>query len=159
MAETLEAAQTGYEPKRKFQWKLEIDGIDAFTGRTASRPKQQFESTTVDFINTKQYFAGKAEWQTLDIELVDPISPSASQKVTDWLRLIYDYSTGRMGYAEFYKKNFSIKLLDGPGNVIEKWNCIGGWPMDIDFGDLDYKDSEVLTVKFKIRADAWIQEF
>jgi hypothetical protein len=78
MAETLEAAQTGYEPKRKFQWKLEIDGIDVFTGRTASRPKQQFESTTVDFTDEVE------DWQTFDIELVDPISPSASQKVTDW---------------------------------------------------------------------------
>lgn len=162
MAETLDISQmlaNDYEPKRKFRWILEIDGIDAFTARTASRPKHAFEETIVDFINTKQYFAGKNTWEAIPIELVDPISPSASQKVMQWLRLIHDTPTGRMGYKSMYAKNFSLKLLGPVGDVVEKWNFINGWPNNPDFGELDYKDSEVVTVKFNLRFDEARLEF
>ena len=162
MAETLETTQllaNSYEPKRQFRWILEIDGIDAFTARTAKRPSKEFESTTIDYINQKRYVAGKGEWQEMEIVLYDPIAPSAAQKITQWLRLVHDDPTGRMGYAEMYKKNFSIKLLDGIGNVVEKWNIIGGWPKNVNWGDLDYASSDNVTVTFSVRMDECRLEF
>ena len=162
MAETLEVTQllaNSYEPKRQFRWIFEIDGIDAFTAKTSQRPKKNFESTVIDYINQKRYVAGKGEWQTIEITLYDPIAPSASQKVTQWLRLVHDDPTGRMGYAEMYKKNFALKLLDGLGNVVERWNFIGAWPMEVDYGDLDYASSENMVISVNIRYDEARQEF
>ncbi len=162
MAETLEITQllaNEAEPKRVFRWIVEIDGVDAFTARTFSRPKKKFEPVTIDWVNQKRYVAGKGEWDTLALELWDPIVPSASQKITQWLRLVHDDPTGRMGYAEMYKKTFALKLLDGPGSVVEKWNIIGAWPMEADFGELDYADSEVATITTTIRMDECRQEF
>ena len=162
MAETLETTQllaNTYEPKRQFRWILEIDGIDAFTARTAARPDKQFESTVIDYINQKRYVAGKGEWQPIEITLYDPIAPSAAQKVTQWLRLVHDDPTGRMGYAEMYKKNFSLKLLDGIGNVVEKWNFIGAWPMQVNWGELDYASSDNVTITISVRMDECRQEF
>lgn len=162
MAETLDTSQmlaNDYEPKRKFRWIFEIDGIDSFTANTMTRPKSQFEETVIDYINQKTYFAGKNTWETIPIELNDPISPSASQKVMQWVRLVYDSPTGRMGYKAMYAKNFSLKLLGPIGDVVEKWNFINGWPQNIDFGDLDMKTSDVVTVKFNVRFDEARQEF
>lgn len=162
MAETLDVNQmlaNSYEPKRQFRWIIEIDGIDGFTARTATRPNKQFESTVIDYINQKRYVAGKGEWQTMEFSLYDPIAPSAAQKITQWLRLVHDDPTGRMGYAEMYKKNFSIKLLDGLGNVVEKWNIIGAWPMEVNWGELDYASSDNITVTFTIRMDECRLEF
>lgn len=162
MAETLDINQllsNEAEPKRMFRWVVEIDGIDAWTAKTFARPSQKFESVTIDYINQKRYIAGKNEWNTLALTLWDPIMPSASQKITQWLRLVHDAPTGRMGYAEMYKKNFSLKLLDGPGNVVEKWNVIGAWPMEVDFGELDYANSETATIQVTIRMDECRQEY
>ncbi|HEU5115409.1 MAG TPA: hypothetical protein VFT74_01895, partial [Isosphaeraceae bacterium] len=90
MPETLDTTsllQTLYEPKRKFRWFLQIDGIDAFTLKTAARPQATFEETVIDFINTKRYLSGKMAWNPIQITTHDPIAPSAAQKVMDWVRL------------------------------------------------------------------------
>ena len=148
-----------YEPKRVFEWLLEIDGIDAFTAKTAQRPKKNHQHITVDWINEKRFLAGKGEWQEVQIELYDPIAPSAAQKVKEWLRLVHDDATGRMGYASEYKKDFYLKLLDPKGVVVEKWLCKGAWAKEVDFQNLDYEQDSALTVSFTIRADKWFLEF
>ena len=162
MAETLDVSQmlaNEYEQKRQFRWLIAIDSIDAFTARTAKRPSKKFESTVIDYINQKSYFAGKGEWAELDFEFNDPISPSASQKIMNWLRLVHDDPTGRMGYKDFYTKTLTLKLLDPAGTVVEQWKGVNMWPMNVDFGGLDYKESEVVTVKCTFRADRYILEF
>lgn len=162
MAETLDTNRmlaNAYEPLRQFRWILEIDGIDAFTAKTAQRPKRNHEHITIDWINEKRFLAGKSEWQTINIELHNPIAPSASQKVMEWMRLVADDATGRNGYASLYKKDFHLKILDPGGVVVEKWKAKGAWPQNVDFGDLDYASNETLTVKFECRCDKWFQVF
>lgn len=162
MAETLDVNQmlaNHYEPKRKFQWILQLDGIDAMTAKTAARPKKEHEEITIDYINEKRYLAGKGAWGVIRVELYDPISPSQTQKVMELMRLIHDDSTGRMGYSVLYKQNFTLKLLGPDGTVVEKWTAKGGWIKNVDFSDLDYASSDAVTVSFDLRADKWILNF
>lgn len=142
-----------YEPKRKFRWILQIDGIDAFVLKTAARPSSTFEETVIDYVNTKRYVSGKMAWNTIQVTMHDPIAPSASQKVMDWLRLNYEPLTGRMGYASFYKKDITLKLLDPQGTVVELWDIKGAWCQDVNFGDLDYASSDNTEITFTLRYD------
>lgn len=162
MAEILETntmlANT-YEPKRKFRWLMEIQGIDAFTLKTASRPQVTFEETVIDYINTKRYVAGKGAYSPLNITLQDPIAPSAAQKVMQWVRLAYEVQTGRMGYATMYKKDFSLKMLDPQGAVIEQWDVKGAWIQDVNFSDLDYASSDNAEISLVVRYDSAIHLF
>lgn len=148
-----------FEPKRKFRWTMEIDGIDAFTLKTGARPQLTFEETVIDFINTKRYVAGKQAYSPLNITLQDPIAPSAAQKVMDWVRLAYEVITGRMGYASMYKKNFSLKMLDPQGAVIEQWDITGAWIQDFNGGELDYASSDNAEISIVVRFDAAIHLF
>lgn len=164
MAEELEINRllaNGYEPKRVFEWVLEIDGLDSFVAKTAERPKKNHEDITIDWINEKRFLAGKGEWQPIQIALYDPISPSAAAKVYEWLKLVHNDATGRMNYASVYKKNFKLKILDPRGRVVEQWTCVGGWPKEINFSGngLDYSSSDALTVEFQLRADKWFLDF
>lgn len=162
MAETLEVSQllsNNFEPKRKFRWILQIDGIDAFVLKTAQRPHKTFEETVIDYVNTKRYVAGKMAWDPISITMHDPIAPSASQKVMDWVRLNYESQTGRMGYASFYKKDISLKLLDPQGTVVELWDLKGAWPQDINFGDLDYASSDNVEISCALRFDAAVLQY
>jgi hypothetical protein len=162
MPETLETAQllsNTYEPKRKFRWLLQIDGIDAFVMKTAARPQMTFEETVVDYINTKRYLSGKGAWNPIACTMHDPIAPSAAQKIMDWLRLNYESLTGRMGYATFYKKDIVLKLLDPQGTVVELWDITGAWPQDINFGELDYATSDNAEIQFSMRFDSATLQF
>lgn len=142
-----------YEPKRKFRWVLTMDGIDAFVLKTAARPQATFEETVVDYINTKRYLAGKMSWSPINITMHDPIAPSAAQKVMMWLRRNYDPVTGRAGYASFYKKDVTLKLLDPVGSVVEIWDLAGAWGQDVNWGDLDYATSDNVEITFVLRFD------
>lgn len=156
MPETLATAQllaNTYEPKRKFRWILQIDGIDAFVLKTAARPQAVFEETVIDYINTKRYVSGKMAWNPIAVTMHDPIAPSAAQKIMDWVRVNYEPLTGRMGYAAFYKKDITLKLLDPQGTVVELWDLTGAWPQDINWGDLDYATSDNVEISFSLRFD------
>jgi hypothetical protein len=162
MAETLDVGSllaNTYEPLRKFRWVLQIDGIDAYTLKTAARPQLTFDETVIDYINTKRYVSGKQTWNPIAITTHDPIAPSGAQKVMDWVRLNYEPLTGRMGYASFYKKNIVLKMLDPQGTVVQYWDILGAWPQDVNFGDLDYASSDNAEISFTLRFDNAVLQF
>lgn len=148
-----------WEPKRKFRWILQIDGIDAFVCKTASRPQMTFEETVIDYINTKRYVAGKMAYSPMNITLHDPVAPSAALKVMEWIRLCYEVQTGRMGYASFYKKEISLKLLDPQGAVVEHWDLRGAWVQDSNFSELDFSSSDNVEIAVVLRYDVCIHQF
>lgn len=148
-----------FEPKRKFRWVLEIDGIDAFMVKTASRPQITFDETVVDWINNKRKLAGKATWGDLSVTLYDPIAPSGAQQVMEWVRLNYESVTGRSGYADFYKRDIALKMLDPVGTVVELWDIKGAWASDINFNDLDYSASDAVEIALTIKFDNAILQY
>ncbi len=162
MAEVLEVQQllaNNAEPMRKFRWILAISGIDAFTLKTATRPQIVFDETPIDYINVKRWVAGKPTWQPINISLWDPIVPSASQKVMEWIRLCFENVSGRMGYAQFYKKEINLKMLDPVGAVVQDWLIQGTWIQDANFNDLDYAVSDPADISLVLRYDQAILQF
>lgn len=162
MAEVLEINQLladSFEPKRKFRWILAINGIDSFTAKTATRPQVTFGETVIDYINQKRYLSGKGTWAPINITFNDPIVPSASQKVMEWVRLNWENTTGRMGYSAMYKKDIALKMLDPVGAVVEQWTLQGAWVQDSNFGDLDYSSDDPVDITTVIRFDQAILEF
>lgn len=156
MAEVLDVQQMmadTFEPKRQFRWVIAINGIDAFTAKTTARPQITFDETVIDYVNVKRYLSGKGTWQPMALTLYDPIVPSASQKVAEWIRLNFENVTGRMGYAQYYKKTINLKLLDGVGAVVEDWELQGCWVQDANFGALDYAVSDPTEIALTLRFD------
>ena len=84
---------------------------------------------------------------------LDPIGPSASQALMEWVRLCAESVTGRMGYAAGYKKNVDLELLDPTGVVVEKWILEGTFLTSVDFGSLDYKTDAIATITASMRMD------
>lgn len=136
-----------------------IEGIDAFILKTAQRPTFTTEENEIPFINATRYVAGKTKFNTIAITLFDPVAPSAAQQVMEWIRLCYESVSGRAGYADFYKRDVQLKLLDGPGNVIELWEGKGVWITESNFGDLTYEENKPIEVQLTLRADNWVLQF
>lgn len=156
MAETLDVVDmlpNRWEGKRKFRWILQIEGVDAFLAKSTARPQRVFEETTIDWINSKRYLAGKHEWQPIAIELYDPIAPSGAQQVEEWVRLNFESVSGRSGYADFYKRDIQLKLLDPLGVVVELWDIKGAWPKDINYNELSYDNNDACWVTLSVRFD------
>jgi len=142
------------EPKRTFRWIISINGIDAYTALSSQRPGDgAFAEQEIPFINSRRYIAGRWTFGEWKLELWDPIAPSAAQKIQDWIRLAFEVQTGRAGYADIYKKDFEVKLLDPPGGVAEKWQVKGAWIKTVDYGALAYNTEDLVKISLSFRYD------
>lgn len=162
MAETLDVVDmlpNNYEPKRVYRWILQIEGIDAFMAKSTARPNRKFEEVKIDWINSKRFIAGKHEFDPMAIELYDPIAPSAAQQVEEWVRLNFESVSGRSGYADFYKRNIQLKLLDPLGTVVELWDLKGAWAKEVNYNELKYDGNEACWVTLGVRYDNAVLQY
>lgn len=159
MADLLMKMPIPYEPKRENRWILRFPsslGINEWYVETTSRPKLVIGSTKIDFLNTSTYVAGRFEWSELPVTFRDPIGPSATQAIMEWIRLCAESVTGRMGYAAGYKKNVDLEMLDPTGVVIEKWILEGTFLLGYDGGSLSYSTDGVAKITASMRMDRCI---
>ncbi len=156
MADLLMKMPIPYEPKRQNRFVLRFPsslGINEWFVESTSRPKITVGATEIQFLNTSTFVAGRFNWEPLNVTFRDPIGPSASQALMEWVRLCAESVTGRMGYAAGYKKNVDLELLDPTGVVVEKWILEGTFLTSADFGSLDYKSDAIANITASMRMD------
>ncbi len=162
MPETLSVTEmipNKFEPKRKNRWVFSIEGIDAFLMKTASRPSYSTTDQAIPFINSTRYVAGKTTFSTLSVSLHDPIAPSGAQQVMEWIRTHFESVSGRSGYADFYKRDCQIKVLDPVGTVVELWDIKGAFITEANFGDLSYDSEEPQDISLTLRFDNCVLQY
>lgn len=162
MADTLSVTDmlpNKFEPKRKFRWVFAIEGIDSFLMKTAARPQIQTAEQEVPFINSTRYLAGKTKFSTINCTLYDAIAPSGAQQVMEWVRTHFESVSGRSGYADFYKRDCQLKLLDPVGTVVELWDIKGAFITDASFGDLDYASEDMTEITLTLRFDNCVLQY
>ena len=145
-----------YEPLRKNRWLLRFPsdlGIQEWTLESASRPKISQKSVEIEFLNTSTYVLGRYTWDSINVTLRDPIGPSMSQAVMEWVRLESESLSGRQGYAAGYKRDIELDLLDPTGVVVQKWILKNAWASDVDFGTLAMSDDGLATISLTLVID------
>ena len=162
MAETLQVLDmlpNKFEPKKKNRWIFALEGIDSFLIKTAARPSISIESQPISYMNSKRFVAGLATFETLSLTLHDPIAPSGSQQVMEWVRTHFESVSGRAGYADFYKRDCQLKLVDPVGTVIELWDIKGAFLTSAGFGDVSYEDGGMMEVALTLQFDNCVLQY
>lgn len=145
-----------FEPQRKNRWVMRFPsdiGISEWMLSSASRPKITQNSNEIQFLNTSTWVLGRYTWDSLQITLRDPISPSASQAIMEWVRLGSESVTGRQGYAAGYKRDIELEMLDPTGVCISKWLLKNAFLTNVDFGSLSYSDDALADITATIVMD------
>lgn len=162
MADTLSVSEmlpNKFEAKRKFRWVFAIEGIDSFLMKTAARPTISTSEQEINFINSKRYIAGKTTFGTIGVTIYDPIAPSGAQQVMEWIRTHFESVSGRSGYADFYKRDCQLKMLDPVGTVVELWDLKGCFITEANFGDLDYGTEDPTEISLTLRFDNCVLQY
>ena len=162
MAELLEPQDimfTPFEPKLQNRFIMQIDGIPAYTIKSANRPSMESDEVVLEHMNVTRYIKGKSRWQPLDITLYDPIVPSAAQSVMEWIRLGHESVTGRDGYAGFYKKDVTFNMLGPVGEIVEEWTLKGTYIQSVDFGAMAFETSDPVEIACTLKYDYAILQF
>jgi hypothetical protein len=162
MANLLLNMPINYEPKKKNRFIFSFPsnmGIQSWFVVSSSRPKISIDPIEIPFLNTSTWVAGRFKWEAIDVKFKDPIGPSASQALMEWVRLHAESVTGRMGYAAGYKKNVTLEMLDPTGVVIERWKLVNTMLTSADFGDLDYSSGDLAEATINLQMDRCILVF
>jgi hypothetical protein len=150
---------SSFEPKVQNRFIMYIDGIPAYMIKASGRPSINNNPITLDHINLKRYIKGKSEWNTIEIQMYDPVVPSAAQAAMEWVRLSHESITGRDGYADFYKKDVVINVLGPVGDIVESWTLKGCFPAEVNFNSMDWATADPLMVTATLRYDYAILQF
>lgn len=144
--------------KAKWRWLFEIDGVsviglDALPPSKGARPSLNFKEIEAQHLTETYYYGGKPDWKPINLVLYD--LKRGEHPVMKWIKSLYEISQKDVLWhlnPEF-KKEATLKMLDGCGQVIEKWVYENAWPQSIEFGDLDMGTSEVVFVDLTLRYD------
>ena len=156
MSDLLLKMNLNYEPLRKNRWLLRFSadlGIQEWWCKSAKRPSIKQEAKAIEFLNTETYVVGRYTWEEIQVSLRDPIGPSASQAVMEWVRLHSESASGRQGYAAGYKRDVELEMLDPTGVVVSKWILKNTMCTAANFGDLDYSQDDLATIDITLRYD------
>lgn len=121
---------TYYELKRNNRWVV-----------TFSKPYDKINSYVVKTLNKSKLINGS--WSDIIITLYDSIGPSTSQALMEGIR--FEWQNNR----EIPRIEYKLNMLDPTGVAIEEW-LVTGKLKEVDFGDLDYSDSEITKIKLLI---------
>ena len=150
---TNEMMFTAFEPKLQNRFLMFIDGIPAYLIKKIARPSITFGEVVLDHINVKRKIKGKANWDNINCELYDPVTPSGAQAVMEWVRLSHESVTGRDGYSDFYKKDIRFNALGPVGDIVEEWICKGAYCKSANFGEMDWASDQPTMISLSIRMD------
>lgn len=154
MPDLLIKAPVTYELLRKNRFLLRFPsdlGIQEWWVSSCSRPNIKQSAVEIPFMNTSNYVIGRYNWEEINVTLRDPIGPSASQAVMEWVRLHSESATGRQGYAVAYKRDLILEMLDPTGTVISQWIIKEAMLTSVKFSELDYSGDEIATIELSLR--------
>ncbi len=152
------------ETRRKHRWEFEtidttVAGILIYLQK-CSRPSFSLQEPVMHHDQEQAYFAGKQEWQPIDMAWYDTLGvesggekDDASKSLWDWLYTVVNIDTAVVALPSKYKKEATLATRNNAGAVDERWRLHGCWPKEINWGDLDYTNTEIQLVEVKMRFD------
>ena len=158
------------QPKPKYRFRVTFDSFPNPAGgsnpltletNTCGKPSMNYEEQVVHSYNSRAYYAGKYEWQTLELVVRDAVDSAAANAINAQMRAQQDHIVGGTAGGQAspvnasYKFTMKIDTLDGDEGqgVLDSWTLEGCWFQSVNFGDFDYSSSEQSTITMTVRYD------
>jgi hypothetical protein len=163
-------SQAGTTLMPKLQYRFRVKFINMGDGNRASettqnviscsRPNITHEEVVVDSYNSKMYLAGKHTWEPVTIVLRDDMNSNVIKSLGSQLNKQVDHADQTSAISgSSYKFECKIETLDGDNGgantpkVFDTWELIGCFISNMQYGDLNYADSNMVQVTCVLRFD------
>jgi hypothetical protein len=151
---------TAFEPKQKNRFIMYVDGFPSYMIKGISGLGITQEEVTLNHINVLRKVKGKSKWNDVTLTLFDPITPSGTQAVMEWVRLHHESVTGRDGYSDFYKKDVVLDIIGPVGDIVSEWVLKGSLIKSANFGDYNWdEDAAAQTIELQLAVDYCVLNF
>ena len=161
------AVGTTLMPKLQYRFRVSFTNLGGGTLKdqttqnviSASRPNLTHEEVIVDSYNSKMYLAGKHTWEPVTIVLRDDMDSNVIKVLGEQLNKQVDHTDQSSAIAgSAYKFSVKIETLDGQNGstkptTFDEWDLQGAFISNIQYGDLNYADSNMVQVTLTVRYD------
>ena len=156
------------DPKRKFRFTVEFQGISAAIGgavlwyaKTVSKPSFQIAAAEHKYLNHTFYYPGSVTWQDVSVTLVDPVDPDMAATFSDIIVQggysppadTTSLSTMSKAKAASSLGTVIVTQLDSDGNPLETWTLWNSFITEVKYGDLAYGDDELTEMSITLKYD------
>tara|TARA_R100000700_G_scaffold41082_2_gene59588 strand:- start:1911 stop:2438 length:528 start_codon:yes stop_codon:yes gene_type:complete len=163
-------SDTLLEPKRKYRFKLLMDGQQPYVVTKVKNPAVKISETPHKFLNHTFYYPGRVEWEPIDISFVDPSGPDDqsgrlfdalkdsgyANPTTDQLALegISKFSATAFGVGKVRIQQLGLSESTVTELVAEaEWELFNVFFTSISWGEYDYNGEEMLECNCTLRYD------
>ena len=159
------------DPKRKFRFKVEIEGLGngiVWYAKTVSKPSMTISGDAEHkFLGHTFKFPGSVTWEDVELTLVDP-AEEIEDAATKLLNIVqgsgYQFPrdipvspeqlrTISKGKAVEALQKFVIYQLDGEGRTVEKWTLHNAFVISLNFNGLDYGSDDLSEINMTVKYD------
>jgi hypothetical protein len=158
-------------PKLKYRFRVIFENFGVSTPRTEltkqvmdfARPSVSFTNIDVPIYNSTIKLAGKHAWEPTTCQVRDDAAGNVSRLVGEQLQKQLDFmeqSSASSGID--YKFLTRFEVLDG-GNganepiALETWELYGCYLQTVNYNNMDYGSSEVVTISMTLMFDNAVQ--
>tara|TARA_Y100000034_G_C6761427_1_gene339155 strand:+ start:255 stop:842 length:588 start_codon:yes stop_codon:yes gene_type:complete len=156
------------DPKRKFRFTVEFQGIDSSQGgatlwyaKTVNKPGFTIAAAEHKYLNHTFYYPGSVAWQDVTVTLVDPVDPDMAATLSDIVVAGgYTPPTTANSLTSMSKARASsalgtvyIQQIDSNGSPIETWTLWNAFITELKFGDLAYGEDDLNELSVTLKYD------
>jgi len=152
------AEDVNYEVQRLNQFTVEILDLGNVEAVTLAVENANIPDTTISPIslahgNTKTKVAGDVEVAQHTVLVKDFILLDIEDIIYRWHNEVYNYRTGQIGWAEYYKKQGQLYMFSPDGEVMRSWTIQGLWPSSVTWGDFSYEGADKRQITMTLEVD------
>mgnify|MGYP003134110993 CR=1 FL=1 len=152
------------DPKRAYRFLVNIGNMPngaQWYAKAVKKPAITITEVDHSFLNHKFYYPGRAEWDTVEVTLVDPVSPDAAANTAAILQASgYNPPIDVTSTTTISKQDsvnalggVIIEQIDSEGNAMETWTLWNPFITGVTYGDLSYEEDSLTEVTLTIRYD------
>lgn len=152
------------QPNMKFRFRVLMTGFGGagdnsapitFETNRCGRPNMQHEVVKIHGYNSQGHYLGKPTWQPVDLTVRSTIDTQVDRIIVRQQQKQFDhYNQIGPRAASNYKFNMRIQTLDGSEDTyLNEWLCEGCSVASVNFGELDYSDSNPVEIQMTIEMD------
>lgn len=151
------------QPKVSYKFRVRVMGFGPISTpldltaqvQSVSRPTVTTDEVPVHSYNSIAYFAGKPQWNTLDLVVRDDVTNAVSRIIghQEQKQMNHFQQTSPLAGSN-YKFDMKIETMDGGNDaVLETWDIENCWLQSINWGENNYANSDVVNIQMTIRFD------
>ena len=156
------------DPKRKFRFTVEFQGVQSSQGgailwyaKTVNKPSFQIAEAEHKYLNHTFYYPGSVTWQDISVTLVDPVDPDMTATLSDIVEAsgysppTTANSLGTMSKAKSAGALGSVIItqIDAEGAPLETWTLWNAWIKEVKYGDLEYGGDDLVEMTVTLKYD------